>query len=64
MHIDKCGANTLVAQQRLNDAQMDTGLQKMGGVRMPQRVAGYVLAYMTLPEGCLEAALHAVFGDG
>ncbi len=27
-------------------------------------VAGDILAYMTLPEGCLEAALHAVFGDG
>jgi hypothetical protein len=39
---------------------MDTGLQKIGGVRIPQCVAAYVLAYMALPEGCLEAALHAV----
>jgi len=62
--IDKCRANTLVTQQRLNYAQMDTGLQKMSGARMPQRVAVYVLAYMRLPEGCREAALHTAFGNG
>ena len=64
MYIYKCRANTLVTQQQLNYAQMDTGLQKMGGVRMPQRVAIYLLAYMRLPESCREAALHAAFGDG
>ncbi len=39
-------------------------MQILGGVRMPQCVAGYVLAYMTLPEGCLEVALHGVLCDG
>ncbi len=64
MYIDKCRAKTLVTQQRLNHAQMDTSLQKMGGIRMPQCVAGYVLAYMTLPDGGLEVALHGVLRDG
>ncbi len=64
MYIDKCGTNTLVTQQQLNDTQMDTALKKMDGVRVPQRVAIYVLAYMRLPESCREAALHAAFGDG
>jgi len=64
MHIDECGVNTLMAQQRLNDAQMDTGLHKMGGARMPQSVTGYVFAYLTLPKGGLETALHGVSRDG
>jgi hypothetical protein len=64
MYIDKCRANTLVTQQRLNYAQMNTGLQKMSGVRMPQCVTVYVLAYIRPPEGCCETALHAAFGDG
>lgn len=31
---------------------------------MPQSMAGDVLAYMTLPEGGPEAALHTVLRDG
>ena len=53
MHIDKCGGNTFMAQQCLNYSQMDAGLQKMSGVRVPQRVAAYVLLYIALPQGCL-----------
>ena len=64
MHIDKRGGDTLVAQKCLNHSQMDTSLQKMGSVRMPQRVAGYVLAYIALLEGCLQAVLYGVLGDG
>ena len=63
MHIDKCGGNTLMTQQRLNDSQMDAGLQEMSGVRVPQRVAAYVLVYIALPQSGLEAALHAVGGN-
>ena len=64
MHIHKCGGNTLMAQECLNYSQMDTGLQEMSGVRVPQRVAAYVLVYIALPQGCLEAALHTVGGNG
>ncbi len=64
MHINKCGGNTLMAQQCLNYSQMDAGLQEMSGIRVPQRVAAYVLVYIALPQGCLEAALHAVGGNG
>ena len=35
MHIDECGGNALMAQKGLNHAKMDSGLCKMGGVRMP-----------------------------
>ena len=58
MHVDKCSGYTFVAHQRLNGAQMDTSLQKMGGVRMPQRMAGDFLAYRTLLESFFEAVLH------
>ena len=54
MHIDKSGCNTLVAQECLNHSQMNTGLHKMGSVRMPQRVAAHVLAYIALPQGCTQ----------
>ncbi len=64
MHIDKRGGNTLMAQQCLNYSQMDAGLQKMSGIRVPQRVAAYVLVYIALPQGRLEAALHAVGSNG
>ena len=64
MHIDKRGSNPLMAQKRLNYSQMDTGLYKMGGVRMPQRVAADVFVYLALPDGGLQAALHAVGSNG
>jgi hypothetical protein len=64
MHIDKSGGNALVAKECLNHSQMNTSLQKMGSVRMPQRVAGYILAYIALLEGRFQAVLHGVLGDG
>ena len=42
---------------------MNSGLYEMGGVRMPQRVAAYVFAYIALGQSSLEAALHAVGGN-
>ena len=64
MHIDKCGGNTLMTQECLNDAQMHTGLQKMGSIRVPQGVAADVLAYGALPQGGLEAAVHTLGRNG
>ncbi len=64
MHIDKCGGNALMAQKCLNYSQMDTSLYKMSGVRMSQRVAADILLYFALPDGGLQAALHAVGGNG
>ena len=64
MHINKRGSNPLMPQECLNYSQMNTGLHKMGGVRMSQRVAIDILLYFALPNGGLQTALHTVGGNG
>ena len=58
MHIDKCGGNTLMAQQCLNYSQMDTGLQKMSGIRVTQSMTTHLLIDATLIDRRLETVLH------
>ena len=64
MHIDKRTGDGLMAQERLNHAEMDPGLYQMGGIRMPQRVGADVLLYFALPHGGFQATLDTVGGNG
>ena len=54
---------TGVAQQSLDDAKIDTPLQKVGGVGMPQGMDRGFFIDAAFPQGVAEGALQAARGD-
>ena len=65
MQIDHGGFQLAMAHVSLNDPQVDAGLEKMGGIGMPEGVnRDHFFADSSSKQGSSKSPLNAAFGHG